>query len=390
MEKPWVYEVSEIVKQLDSDLSRGLTEKEANKRLVHYGYNKLAEKKKRHPIFLFLGQFRSLIIWVLIIAAIIAGFLKEWIDTFAIIGIVILNSILGFIQEFKAEKALDALKKLFTQYSKVLREGQLRVVPSEFLVPGDIIELEAGDNIPADCRVIWHTANFTVQEASLTGESTPVVKTSIPLNEPETIIAERANMAYMGTSVSSGRARCIVVDTGMRTELGKITEMIEEASHEKTPLQTRLENFGKFLVYICLFLVALIFLVEWIRGGTFIDVFLTAVSLAVAAIPEGLPAVVTIGLALGVQRMARRNVLIRKLPSVETLGCATTICSDKTGTLTKNEMTVKKIYADGNIISVTGTGYNPEGNLLINERTVIVEQFSGLDKALLCAVVCNT
>ncbi|HOK79774.1 MAG TPA: calcium-translocating P-type ATPase, SERCA-type [bacterium] len=390
VEKPWIYDTAEIAKQLDTDISRGLTEEEAKKRLAHFGYNKLAEKKKRHPIFLFFEQFRSFIIWILVIAAVIAGFLKEWVDTFAIIGIVILNSILGFIQEFKAEKSLEALKKLFTQYSRVLRNGQLQVVQSEFLVPGDIIELEAGDNIPADCRVMWHTTNFSVQEASLTGESTPVVKTSIPLNEPETIIAERANMVYMGTSVSSGRARCIVVDTGMRTELGKITEMIEDTSQEKTPLQTRLENFGKLLVYICLFLVGVIFLVEWVRGGKFIDVLLTAVSLAVAAIPEGLPAVVTIGLALGVQRMAKRNVLIRKLPSVETLGCATTICSDKTGTLTKNEMTVKKIYADGKIFTVTGAGYNPEGNFLINERPVMPEQFSGLDKSLLCAVVCNT
>ena len=389
MEKPWIYDVAEIVKQLETDISKGLAEEDAKKRLVHYGYNKLAEKKKRHPIFLFFEQFKSFIILVLLGAALIAGFLKEWIDTFAIIGIVILNSILGFFQEFKAEKYLEALKKLFTQYSKVLRDGQIRVLKSELLVPGDIVELEAGDNIPADCRVVWHTTNFAVQEASLTGESTPVVKTSIPLNEPETIIAERANMVYMGTSVSSGRAKCIVVDTGMKTELGKITEMIENTSHEKTPLQTRLESFGKFLVYICLLLVGIIFLIEWIRGGNFVDVFLTAVSLAVAAIPEGLPAVVTIGLALGVQRMAKKNVLIRKLPSVETLGCATTICSDKTGTLTKNEMTIKKIYADGTTFSVTGAGYDPQGNFLINNRPVSPEQFPGLNRSLLCAVVCN-
>ena len=389
MEKPWTLEINEVARQLKTDISTGLTEQEAKYRLSTYGYNKLVERKKKHPVFLFFDQFKSFIIWVLIIAAIIAGFLKEWIDTFAIIGIVILNSILGFFQEFRAEKALEALKKLFTLYSKVLREGQLKTIPSTMLVPGDIIEIEAGDNIPADCRVIWHTTNFTVQEASLTGESSPVIKTNIALDEPDAIIAERANMVYMGTNVASGRARCIVINTGMNTELGKITEMIEEATYEKTPLQKKLENFGRILVYICFFIVGIIFLLEWLRGGKLIDVFLTAVSLAVAAIPEGLPAVVTIGLALGVQKMAKRNVLIRKLPSVETLGCATTICTDKTGTLTKNEMTVTRIYADKKIFSITGIGYTIKGKFLSDEKEIEPGSFHSLKKSLICAVVCN-
>lgn len=389
MENPWILNVEEIVKVLKTDISTGLDVDEANRRLELYGYNELLQKKKRPTIFLFFDQFKNFIIWVLIVAALIAGFLKEWVDTFAIIGIIILNSILGFVQEFKAEKALDALKKLFSHHSKVIRNGNTQTILSKLLVPGDIIELEAGDHIPADCRVAWHTANFTVQEASLTGESTPVMKTSIALDEPELIIGERANMVYMGTSVASGRAKCIVVETGMKTELGKITQMIEESSYEKTPLQKRLEGFGKLLVYICFLLVAIIFALEWLRGGKFIDVFLTSVSLAVAAIPEGLPAVVTIGLALGVQRMAKKNVLIRKLPSVETLGCATTICSDKTGTLTKNEMTVKKIYADGNIFSITGTGYSIEGNFFVENQKINPEEFPGLITSLDCAVLCN-
>ncbi len=390
MTKIWLMDVSEIEEYLGTSISSGLSEQEATRRLTVYGYNRLAKKKKRHPFFLFLEQFKSFIVWILVAAAIVSGLLKEWIDTFAIIGIVILNSFLGFIQEFKAEKALEELKKLFSHYTKTLRDGSIRTISSELLVPGDIIEIEAGDNIPADCRVVWHTSNFTVQEASLTGESAPVPKTSIRLNEPDAIIADRANMLYMGTSVASGRAKGIVVDTGMKTELGRITEMIQEGDNEKTPLQERLENFGKILVYICLLLVGAIFLMEYIRGGELFDVFLTSVSLAVAAVPEGLPAVVTIGLALGVQRMAKKHVLIRKLPSVETLGCATVICSDKTGTLTKNEMTVRKIYADDTIFNVTGTGYSPDGYFMVDNSPIDIENFPGLGRCLLCATVCNT
>ncbi len=210
----------------------------------------------------------------------------------------------------------------------------------------------------------WHTSNFSVQEASLTGESTPVVKTAAALEERDVPLADRANMVYMGTSVASGRARAIVTGTGMETELGKIAGMIQEIEHETTPLQKKLEQFGKWIVYLCFVLVGLVFLLEWLRGGKIIDVFLTAVSLAVAAIPEGLPAVVTIALALGVQRMVKRHALIRKLPSVETLGCATVICSDKTGTLTRNEMTVQAVYAGGRMFTVTGIGYEPKGEFL--------------------------
>lgn len=390
MEKPWMLDIESIEKLLNTSVSDGISDSEAARRLEQYGQNKIAERKKKHPFFFFLSQFRNFIIWVLIVAAVIAGFMKEWIDSFAIIGIVILNSMLGFIQEFKAEKALEALKKLFSHYTKVIRAGEIKTILSQFLVPGDVIELEAGDNVPADCRVAWHTSNFMVQEASLTGESTPVMKTSIALDESNIILAERANMVYMGTSVSSGRAKCIVVVTGMETELGNITKMIDQASYEQTPLQKRLASFGQILVYICFFLVGIIFLLELSRGGRVVDVFMTAVSLAVAAIPEGLPAVVTIGLAIGVQKMAKRNVLIRKLPSVETLGCATTICSDKTGTLTKNEMTVKKIYANGKIFTITGTGYISKGDFFLDDRPIFVEEYSGLCKAFECALICNS
>jgi Ca2+-transporting ATPase len=263
------------------------------------------------------------------------------------------------------------------------------VISSFELVPGDLIELEAGDNIPADSRLIWHTANFAALEASLTGESTPVAKTTAALQEKNVPLADRANMVYMGTSAVSGKAKAIIVETGMHTELGKIAGMIQEIKRDTTPLQQKLEQFGKWIVYLCFVLVGLIFVLGVLRGGKVIDMFLTAVSLAVAAIPEGLPAVVTIALALGVQRMVARHALIRKLPSVETLGCATVICSDKTGTLTKNEMTVQAVYTDGMLFRVTGIGYEPKGGFLLDGKTISLADYPILNKTLLCGVLCN-
>ncbi|MFA4967823.1 MAG: cation-translocating P-type ATPase, partial [Candidatus Margulisiibacteriota bacterium] len=247
-----------------------------------------------------------------------------------------------------------------------------------------------GDNVPADARLIYVSLNFTTQEASLTGESFPVAKTAMALNEEEIPLAERANLVYMGTTVASGRARALVAETGMRTELGKIAGMIQGIEEETTPLQKKLEQFGKWMVYACFILVAIVFLLEMIRGGTLLDVFLTAVSLAVAAIPEGLPAIVTIALALGVQRMVKRHALIRKLHSVETLGSTTVICSDKTGTLTKNEMTVKSIYAGGVLFEVSGIGYEPEGDFSVEGRNINPQDQPQLKNSLLCGVLCNS
>ncbi|MDD4954193.1 MAG: calcium-translocating P-type ATPase, SERCA-type, partial [Candidatus Omnitrophica bacterium] len=313
----------------------------------------------------------------------------EWVDAFAILGIVILNAILGFIQEYRAEKSLAALKRLSSPSSKVIRDGNRQMVSSYKVVPGDLIELEAGDNIPADSRLIWVTPNFSVSEASLTGESHPVAKTILPLVEPEVPLADRGNMVYMGTSIASGKARAIVVETGMTTELGKIAGMIQGMGRETTPLQKRLEEFGKFIVYICFGLVGLVFLLEVLRGNKLIDVFLTSVSLAVAAIPEGLPAVVTIALALEVQRMVKRNAIIRKLPSVETLGCATVICSDKTGTLTKNEMTVRALYVNRILFNVTGVGYDVKGEFTRDYKTIDPSNYPELKKLLSYAALCN-
>lgn len=381
--------VEEAAKSLNSNLTLGLAYVEAEKRLSEYGLNQLKEKKGISALGIFLEQFQDFIIWILIAAALISGFLQEWVDAFSIIAIVILNAILGFIQEYHAEKSLSALKKLSSPISKVIRDGEYSVIPSTQLVPGDLIELEAGDSMPADSRLVWVTSNFKAQEASLTGESNPVTKTVLALEEKEVPLADRANMIYMGTSVASGKAKALVVYTGMQTELGKIAGLVQEIGQEQTPLQRKLEEFGKWIVYLCFVLVGLVFLMEWLRGGKLVEVFLTAVSLAVAAIPEGLPAVVTIALALGVHRMVKRHALIRKLPSVETLGCTTVICSDKTGTLTKNEMTVQKVFTGARLFEVTGSGYLPKGEFLYNKNKIKVNEFPDLEKALYCAVLCN-
>ncbi len=385
----WQLDAEKAAGLLDSDLSTGLTSEQAADKLQRFGYNRIEGKKGPSPLAIFLAQFEDFIIWVLIGAAIVSGFLQEWVDALAIIAIVVLNAILGFIQEYRAEKSLAALRKLASPTSKVIRNGQHAVISSFELVPGDIIELEAGDNIPADGRVVRLTANFAAQEASLTGESTPVAKTIRPLEEKDVALADRANMVYMGTSAASGKATAIVVETGMRTELGKIAGMIQEIRRDSTPLQKKLEQFGKWIVYLCFVLVGVIFLLGVVRGGKVLDMFLTAVSLAVAAIPEGLPAVVTIALAMGVQRMVARHALIRKLPSVETLGCATVICSDKTGTLTKNEMTVQAIYTDGKLFKVTGIGYEPQGEFFIDAQQVNPAKHPALTKTLLCGTLCN-
>ena len=379
----------EAISLLRSSSRAGLSSTDVRDRLSEFGPNQLRERHGPSPLSIFLAQFRNFIIWVLVGAALVSGFLQEWVDALAILAIVILNSILGFIQEYRAEKSLAALKKLSSPTSKVIRDGEHKVIPSSDLVPGDLVELEAGDSVPADGRLVWITANFSVMEASLTGESTPVAKTVHALHEKEVPLADRANMVYAGTSVASGKAKALVVDTGMQTELGKIAGMVQEISRETTPLQKRLERFGRWIVYLCFVLVGMVFLLEWLRGGKIIDVFLTSVSLAVAAIPEGLPAVVTIALALGVHRMVKRHALIRKLPSVETLGCTTVICSDKTGTLTKNEMTVQRVFAGGRLFGVTGVGYAPKGEFLLAESSVSPADYADLQSLLRCAVLCN-
>ncbi len=385
----WNLDIQDIAEKLETDLTKGLSDHEAKIRLEKFGRNQIEEKKGHGPLAIFLAQFKDFIIWVLIGAAFISGLLEEWIDALAIIAIVILNAVMGFIQEYRAEKSLAALKKLASPTSKVIREGEHKIVPSSELVPGDLIELEAGDNVPADARIISMTPNFATQEASLTGESNPVIKTVKPLAGENITPGDRTNTVFMGTSVTAGKSRAIFEETGMKTELGKIAGLIQEIKQDSTPLQKKLEQFGKRLVYASFVIVGFVFLLGILRGEKILDMFLTAVSLAVAAIPEGLPAVVTIALTLGVQRMVKRHTLVRKLPSVETLGSATVICSDKTGTLTKNEMTVQEIYTDNQFFRVTGIGYQPEGNFLANDKPINYNDYPGLRKTLLCGILCN-
>jgi len=385
----WRLTPDQAAAALGADPARGLSPEEAADRLRRHGPNRLQEKKAVSPWSIFFDQFKDFMIWVLTGAALVSGFLEEWVDAFAIVAIVVINAVLGFLQEYRAEKSLEALRKLSTQSAKAIRGGEPAVVNSEEIVPGDLIELEAGDRVPADGRLVWITANFTVDEASLTGESNPVGKEVEALPEKILPLAERANLIFSGTSVASGKGRAIVTGTAMETELGKIAGMIQNIGREQTPLQKKLEAFGKWIVYLCFALVGLVFLVSWLRGGKILDMFLTSVSLAVAAIPEGLPAVVTIALALGVQRMVKRHALIRKLPSVETLGCATVICSDKTGTLTRNEMTVRAVRAGGRTFEVGGAGYAPIGDFSLDGEKTDPARDPVLIETLAAAVLCN-
>jgi P-type Ca2+ transporter type 2C len=354
-----------LAQELDTDLTSGLTAEEAGRRQARDGFNELPQAPPPSLLKLFLSQFTSLIVWVLIGAAIISGLLEDWLDAAAIVAIVVLNGLLGFVQEFRAERSLAALRKMSVAMARVFRDGVLRPIPAGELVLGDVILLEAGDRVPADARLVYAT-NCQTQEASLTGESTPVQKDVTVLEAADLPLADRANMAFMGTNVVSGKARALVVATAVRTELGRIAAMIQtatEAERAETPLQRRLEQFGHTLLWLALGVVAVVFLLGYLRGEPAVLMLLTAVSLAVAAVPEGLPAVVTITLALGVTRMAKRHALIRKLPAVETLGSATVICSDKTGTLTKNEMTVTRLLAGDKLFEVTGEGYEPVGEI---------------------------
>ena len=325
-----------------------------------YGTNRLAEPTPTSAWRKLLGQFKDLVIWILIVAALISGILGEWVDSLAILAIVILNGTIGFFQEERAGQALAALQKLSAPQAKVLRDGLVQSIPATELVPGDLIEIEAGDNIPADARLI-RSFNLAVQEASLTGESASAEKdanVTIPATTP---LGERRNMVYMGTVTATGKARALITATGMKTELGRIAGMLQRNEPEPTPLQRRLEELGRLFIFVCLVIVVVIFSLQVLRGGKLMEALLLAVSLAVAAVPEGLPAVVTIALALGLQRMVLRNALVRTLPSVETLGSVTVICSDKTGTLTRNEMTVREVVTGEAHYQVTGTGYVPHG-----------------------------
>ncbi|HZD59544.1 MAG TPA: cation-translocating P-type ATPase [Anaerolineae bacterium] len=358
--------IDEAAAALDTNLEDGLSEGEARHRLAEYGPNTLEERKKRSAFFLFLGQFNDFMIWVLIAAAFVSSVvLREVVDSLAIVAILFINAILGFIQEYRAERALEALKKLAAPQSRVVRDGAEKELPASELVPGDVIMLEGGDIIPADSRLTVVGA-FLVDEAPLTGESVASTKMVDPIANPDIPHGDRDNMAYMGTTAVAGRARATVVDTGPRTEMGKIAEMIQ-TEEEKTPLQIELDRVGRTIAILVLIIAAIIFVSGLLRGFELALILLASVSLAVAAIPEGLPAIVTITLALGVQRMARQNAIVRKLYAVETLGSTTVINTDKTGTLTINRMTAEKLYLDGHVFDV-------EDKKIIQEEAEVEEE----------------
>jgi len=397
--RAWYARPAEVLaEELQTDLNCGMPIDAAARRLAQDGPNELPEAPPPSLLNLFLSQFTSLIVWVLIGAAIVSGLLEDWIDAAAILAIVFFNGVLGFVQEFRAEQSLAALRKMSVSLARVIREGVLQSIPARELVRGDVVVLEAGDRIPADARLVY-TTNFQAQEASLTGESTPVQKQAERLEATNVPLADQRNMVFMGTVAVSGKARGLVVATGLGTELGRIAALIQkaaEAERTETPLQRRLEQFGSTLLWLALTVVAIVFVLGSLRGEPLVEMFLVSVSLAVAAVPEGLPAVVTITLALGVTRMAKRHALIRKLPAVETLGSATVICTDKTGTLTKNEMTVTKLVVDGETFEVTGEGYEPVGHiretLNVKRETTSEDPSrlpSGLRQLLEAAVLCN-
>lgn len=379
----------EVLAHMKVDEQKGLDNKEAERRLTLVGANILQEQQKVSAIKLFLSQFADFMVLVLIGAALISIVLGEYADAITILAIVILNSILGFIQEYKAEKSLQALRKMIAPEAKVRREGRQSKISADKLVPGDIIILETGDIVPADMRLLI-TNQLEVNEATLTGESLPVKKKAEGLYPRETALGDRKNMVYMGTVVSRGKGLGVVADTGMCTEMGQIAGYIQQVKEQVTPLQKRLDQLGKWLVVLCVAIVGVVVVTGIVRGEPAYNMFLTGVSLAVAAIPEGLPAIVTVALAIGVQKMVKVEAIVRSLPAVETLGCATVICSDKTGTLTQNEMTTRQLYLAGDYVNFTGEGYHPQGNLQYpKDEEWKNKNKLGLEKALMIAALCN-
>ncbi|WP_438446746.1 calcium-translocating P-type ATPase, SERCA-type [Gorillibacterium sp. sgz5001074] len=388
-EKNW-YQMSanETLQTLNTHPAKGLTSKEADARLEAYGWNELSEGKAVSPVTLFLNQFKDFMVLVLMGATMISGLLGEYLDAITIVAIIVMNGILGFIQEFRAERSLRALKELSAPHAKVLRDGELVMLPAKELVPGDIVVLESGDRVPADIRWL-ETNSVYAEESALTGESVPVGKHTDPLEGPGVPVGDQRNLGFMGTLLTAGTAKSVVVRTGMETEMGKIAGLIQSTEEMETPLQHRLEQLGKILIAVALGLTVVVVVAGIMHGQPAYAMFLAGVSLAVAAIPEGLPAIVTIALALGVQRMIKRKAIVRKLPSVETLGCASVICSDKTGTLTQNKMTVTHLWSGGQLLEVTGDGYSPHGEIKQAGRTADIRRDQTLRRLLQVAALCN-
>ncbi|MEB3101249.1 calcium-translocating P-type ATPase, SERCA-type [Ferviditalea candida] len=390
MSQKQVYQLStkEILSAYQLQPTKGLSDKEARDRLEQYGRNELSEGKKISPLTLFLNQFKDFMVLVLVGATLISGMLGEYLDAITIVMIILMNGILGFAQEFRAERSLRALKALSAPVAKVIRNSAVMQIPAIELVPGDLVLLDNGDRIPADIRFI-ETNNLYVEESALTGESVPVGKHSKVIDEEDVPLGDQKNMGFMGTMVTRGTAQGVVIRTGMDTEMGKIADLIQNTEEMQTPLQQRLEQLGKILIAVAIGLTVMVVVAGIMHGQPGYGMFLAGVSLAVAAIPEGLPAIVTIALALGVQRMIRRKAIVRKLPSVETLGCASVICSDKTGTLTQNKMTVTHVWLGGRVLELSGSGYEPNGEIKENGSPADMKSDQTLRRLMQVSVLCN-
>lgn len=378
---------AEEVIQAQKSTGQGLSEEEAKRRLEEFGFNELREVKRAVALRIFLRQFKDVFVIMLLMAVSLSVLAGKGVDALTISAIVVLNSVVGFVQEYRSEKAMEAMKKLTAPKTRVMRDGGERVISSREVVPGDLIILESGDRVPADARLI-ETVDLKTGEAVLTGESVPEEKNTVAINV-NTPIADRENIVFMATHVVYGRGKAVVTSTGMNTEFGKIAEMVQAIKEEETPLKLRLRRFAKKLGILVTFACAAIFLLQGLRGEPLVDSVFLAVALAVSAVPEGLPAIVTVTLALGARGLAKRNAITRRLSSVETLGSTTVICSDKTGTLTKDEMTVRKIYSNDQIVEVTGIGYEPRGEFYRDNKAINPEEDPHLMLLLRIGALCS-
>ena len=377
----------EVIQRLDTHPRTGLSAGEAMKRLDTYGPNALLEMGKVAWYVVFGRQFVDTLIFILMIAAVIAGALGEWIDAIAILVILLFNGVLGFVQEWKAETAIQALKRMLEPKCHVVRDGIEQKIDAKNLVPGDVVVLKIGDHVPADLRLL-ETTNLLMDESSLTGESESTEK-GVGSIAPDTELADKTSIAWMGTAVVNGHGLGVVVATGMKTEFGRIAELTQSVGHEITPLQRQLAVLGKQLGIIAVAISALVAISGWLLGKPIFEMFLTGLALAVAVVPEGLPAVVTITLALGVRAMVKRQALLRRLQASETLGKVTVICTDKTGTLTQNQMTVQHVWLPSGEFTVTGIGYDPEGHFKRNGKKIDYQQYPDLLVLLKTGLNCN-
>ncbi|MHA1354990.1 MAG: cation-translocating P-type ATPase [Candidatus Heimdallarchaeota archaeon] len=388
-------DTAEVVRLIEANPQRGLTDQEVQYRTEKYGANVLVEKGKTHPIVLFFSQFVDVLIGLLFIAAIVSMIFEDWIDAIVIFAIVIINGIIGFVQEYQAERSLEELKKMVSKEVRVIRNGEEHIINSQFLTVGDIVLIEAGEKVPADMRLVESTS-LKVDESALTGESVSLSKNSKQIIAVDAVVGDRRNMLFMGTTVTYGRAKAVVVDIGMETEMGKIAALMQDEKEEPTALQQNLDKLGKVLgiviVIICGIVFATVMIKHYAEFGNmegWVEALETALALAVSAVPEGLPAAITLTYAIGVRLMARRNAIISRLPAVETLGIVDVICSDKTGTLTKNEMTVTEIQTLNHKFKVSGAGYIPEGEFFENEAKVDPLKDIELNKILRTSLLCN-